>query len=340
MARIATDGAEMGDFYFWTYYTGSGLSASTAQKRSGAYSYYFNQSNQHYCYKTLPSTYDELYFRVAIYPVTVFSNPSPFFYWLSGTTILGGLRLGNNPRFLNAYVGGTWVAAGTLPTYLNTWYLIETRVKLADSNGYIQVKIDGIMDINYTGDTKPGSETTMNGFRINPLTNDNLNFGTCYFDDIAVNDISGGSDNSWCGDGRIIFLKPNADGDTTQLMGSDGNQTDNWALVDEIPPSSADYTEGTTSGETDLYNLTASGLSNVNILRVWPEARAIDTVAEGGQIYLPVKTNSVQYDGTAVSLLTSYTKYLTGDVRTVNPQTGSAWTVSELDALQVGAKLV
>jgi hypothetical protein len=160
-----------------------------------------------------------------------------------------------------------------------------------------------------------------------------------YYDDLAINDTSGGADDSWCGDGRIIALTPNANGDLSQLTGSDGNSTDNYLLVDDVPSNGdTDYVEGSTVDQKDLYNLTACGLTGVIIKRVWAASRSRDTVAAGGLISLVVKTNSTEYAGTDRALATSYAEVL-GDIHTVNPNTSGAWSTSDLDALQVGPKL-
>lgn len=337
MTRIFTDGAEFGDGLFWNVggsTSGQG-NASTTQKRSGAYGYYFFNASAG-AVKNITGI-SEFYLRFGLYIVSN-NSIAPIIRWRNSTTELGSLRHDGDLSKLKFYTStSTLVATSNSTVGIGAWYLIEIYVNIADS-GNLNIKIDGTVDagMTFAGDTKPGTATTV----------DNLMFvstGTgysFYIDDLALNNVSGGVDDSWPGDGHIIKLTPNANGDSSTWVGSDANSTDNYLLVDDIPASATDYVEASSSGDTDLYNLSASGLSSVTIHRVWPEARAADTVAEGGQIYLPVKAGTTQADGTAVSLLTTYTKQILGDVRTVNPDDSAAWEVSDLDSLQAGVKVV
>lgn len=70
--------------------------------------------------------------------------------------------------------------------------------------------------------------------------------------------------SSWLNNGWVYLISPNANGTYSQLTGSDGNSTDNYALVDEVPVSTADYAEATSTGLKDSYNggsLPASAIS-------------------------------------------------------------------------------
>ena len=53
--------------------------------------------------------------------------------------------------------------------------------------------------------------------------------------------------------------------------------------------------------------------------------------------YVHIKTNGVEYNGTEETVTTSYATY--SYQWNTNPQTGSAWTWDEIDALQIGVGL-
>src|SRR3989304_5953104 len=325
MARIFTDGAEFGDLLFFSVVSGPFI-ISSFYVRTGLYSY--RAAAGTYGQKQF-SSLSEAYYRFSI----AFDNLActDFFKWLSSSTELGSLRRNNSTGKIDVYVGtSTYVASSTINPTLGTIYLIEVYIKIADSGGVIQVKIDGVLDITFTGDTKPGANTTFDTVRY---------YGGSqywYFDDLAMNDTTGSVDNSWCGDGKVILLKPNANGDSSQWDGSDGNQVDNYLLVDDIPSDDdPTYVQSAILANKDLYNLAASGLSDVAILRVFGEARARDLVAEGQKAALVLKTNGGVYEGPGNSLLTSYNR-IVGPVYRLNPQSGLEWSVAELDAAQVG----
>lgn len=333
MARVYTDGAENGDVLFFDggY---AGITASTLVARSGNYSY--RCANVVWGTKTITPV-SEGYWRFSFYRNDV-SQGARIFYWYSDATELGSLRIQATTNKLEAYRSQIDLAAvGSLALSPNTQYIIEIYVKIADSGGSIKVKIDGLptLDIDYTGDTKPGTQTTINSVRYTQPQNSSAVY---YFDDLAMNDTTGSVDNSWCGDGRVIILPTNDDGDVTMLIPSSG--IDNWAMVDEIPnDGDTTYVMGSGINDYDLYTLSDSSLADVNILRVWPASTSRKTIATPGKLAFMLKTNGVEYTQSGLDLLTSYAR-VTGSGYIDNPQTGVDWTISELDALQVGIKIV
>ncbi len=338
MTRVFTDGAEMGDLLFFDALSGSNYSASTVQKRSGAYAYLINNTTNAVMSKTVTAV-SEFYLRVGLYIGSATVNGSYYlFSWKSGSTTIGSVRFLDNgsTKHLMLYVGASLVATTTFNVTYSSWFLFELHVKIADSNGVVEVKIDGVADATgtFTGDTKPDTNTTINTIS---FTGTDWNM-VMYFDDLAMNDVNGGVDDTWCGDGKIIILKPNANGDSSDLVGSDGNSTDNYLLVDEVPSDGdTTYVESTVVDDYDLYNLEACGLSGVTINRVQVVARGRDTAASGGEIGLRVKTNSSEYTSSNIALVTTYTQDLRGPEYLTNPQSAGEWSTSELDALQVGA---
>jgi hypothetical protein len=256
------------------------------------------------------------------------------FQWYKGANLLGSLRIDQTSHKLKLYVSNTLVATGTIEILAGSFYSFEIHVKIDNTNGVLETRIDGVPDVSYSGDTQPGSDTTIDRL----YYADGGGATTIYLDDLAMNDTTGSVDNSWCGDGHIVRLKPNMAGDVTMLTPSSGS--DNWDMVDEVPhDADASYVESSGSGDYDLYNLTASGLSNVAILRTWVEARARDLVAEGANLAFVLKTEGSEFTGSNHALLTSYGR-IVGDERRKNPQTDADWTVGELDAAQVGPKVM
>lgn len=322
MARLLTEGFESGDVVF--FQSGNAAIVSSAGNfRSGLYS--AGLPGYGTATRILDSSYSELYIRYAT-KVGGFN----FGWWNSGTQ-LGGIRRNGSTNKIEIYTStGTLVATGAISIILGTWYVLEIRVKIADSGGVISVKVDGVQDATFTGDTKPGAETTFDNFK---WTGDNT-----YLDDIAINDTFGAVDNSWCGDGRVIALTPNGNGDLSQLTNQLGNSTDNYSYVDEKPSDGdTDYVQGSTVDQKDLYALTDCGLTGISISRVWAESRSRDTVAAGGLLALTIKTNSTEYSSADIALLNTYSRVIGTDYP-LNPNTGVAWTIAQVDALQAGPK--
>jgi len=324
MGRLFTDGAEFQDNLFWSS-IGSGSGASAGQKRSGTHSYTASGINS-YLNKILPSTYTEWYSRIAVYiSATHSSLRIPAFR--SGSNEVSSLRF--TTQYPTLYVNNVLVATSGILVPLNTWTLLETHFKI-DNSGIFELKVEGVNAASYSGDTLI-TYSSMDGI----LWNNQVSQLVTYVDDLALNDITGVVDNSWCGDGRVGLLKTNANGDNIDFVPSAGS---NYENVDDIPnDGDTTYNQGLVSGEYDLYNLEASGLSNVSILRGWIEARVRKMRASSETVLLGLKTDGTEYWNDSHDLQTNYSSIRRD--HTINPKTGSPWTVADLDALQIGMKV-
>lgn len=325
MTRIFTEGFEFGVFNGFVITAGT-PSIVTSPVRSGSYCINASATSM---YRDILST-NEIYFRFG-YNTNNNNSAHQRFQWLNGATLLGHIRL--EGQHFTAYTSGsTLVSTGSLFIPLNTWFLLEAYIKIDNSVGRIVVKIDGITDIDFTGDTQPASLTTIS--RIGLAMPGGIE--NHYLDDIAINNTVGETDSGWCGDGHIVLLKPVMDGDTLQLIPSSGSS--HWSLVDETPPNTTDYVSGSVVGEYDLYNLTDFSVANASVKRIWGESRSLDTVAEGGTVSIGIKVSGEGEDwGTDSPVLTTYTRVLGKEYR-ATPSGSTVWTSDNLNNLQVGIK--
>lgn len=333
MARLFTDGAEYGDLLFFDNINGT-PSASTTQKRTGAYSYFLSAGNWGEKYIT---AIDEIYVRIA------FWFPLSYDYYAcfsirNGATDL--VVLVNDPSThkmevrMSSYLG-TLLYTSNDAILLGQWFFVELHYKIHDSAGVVELKFNGISQGSaFVGDTKPGAEADFDTMHYYSQSG-----GGFYIDDIAGNDINGGVDDSWCGDGHVELLVPSGNspdgGWTDDFTGSDADSTDNYALVDEVPPNAADYVESSTPGDQDRYALTDFSGAGKQILRVWVEGRALDTIPEGAQMKLGLRLASADYLSSAITLSSIYGAVL-GTVYKQNPATGPAdWIDSDIDNAQI-----
>ena len=326
MARLFTSGIETGGTS--EFEAISGMTASTVAPHTGVYAVR-GTVNSHYVQKTVaPSPSDEIYIRTWWYP-TGNDNGIVLLVGTSDSTLDVRFNYINNAFTIRR--GTTVIATGTyLVPSLNRWYMLELYAKLANSpNGVATLKIDGNVDIAFTGgDTLSSASAAITYVRF-----------VCgaatagYHDDIAINDTSGAADNSWCGDGRVIGIKPDAVGDQADFTPSAGA---NWENADDVP-SDDDTTcnESATDGHIDLLNLEACGLSSVAIRGVDVKWTARKTIANGDKQRAKIKTGGTVYDGATDKVLTTSYKTYAESWRT-NPNTSIAWTIADIDALQVG----
>jgi len=333
MTRIVTDGAEMGDLTIFNGGFTASVTNTTSNPSSGSRCYRFvNPSGT----ISVPSN-SEYFVRTRIRPDSIGVNNLQVLIWRNGTTTLGNIIV-NTANNMVVTVTGSSGSSAVAGVPSAQYSLFETHVKIANTGGVIECAIDGVPIFGFTGDTQPASLTTIDNFQWGAA-------GTIpfYMDDIAINDTAGLNDNTWCGDGRVLLMTPDADGDTIELTRGGTDSGANWSQVDEIPPNNdTDYVYSTGSGQYDLYQFTSGSLivpADSTIARVWVEARSRETAADGDSIQLGIKSGGTENWSSDIAVTTAYNRYVGTDML-VNPVSATTWTISDLDALQAGVKVV
>jgi len=327
MTRLLTDGAEFGDGLFFEL---NPPNVYTSPVRSGVYCYGVQSFAGPPAVKLLPSHISEFYFRFCSYISWVGDQACNLCYFTHVGTQVVGLYLDTSGK-LNFTVGGSIVATGIYPFVDSYWHLIDMHIAIGTS-GSLQCKLDGVMDMDYSGNTRGNSETQVD--RVYFDSGFHLGFyPTHYFDDIAMNDLNGSDDNTWCGDGHVELLRPNAEGSLDEWTPSSGSV--HYAMVDDFPPNGdTDYVGTILPNKQELFNLSAFDDTNKLVRRVYSEMRARDMSAVGQVLKLGVKTSGSTYLCAADRVLTYNYLCVKGDEMLVNPATGSAWDKTALDALQ------
>ena len=273
----------------------------------------------------------ELYFRFA----THMGGRETTLYFINGGTTLCTIVITRNNLISISCNGLT--DTGTHTILAGYWYLIEVHIKIDNTVGVVEVKVDGLDDCDVSGDTE-GAASTITSLYLTTAYSSAAPGGTNYFDDIALNDTAGGVDDSWCGDGRIIVIKPN--GDTATLDLTPSAAVGHYTLVDEVPADGdTTYVEGSVDDEEDIYDLEACGLGDVIIARIWTEARVKDTASSGKSVALiTLASGGAEVSGGDVALTGTYTTKVLGTEELVNPVDSAAWEVADIDALQGGPR--
>jgi len=140
------------------------------------------------------------------------------------------------------------------------------------------------------------------------------------------------------GAGATETLRPNAAGDETLIEDQyPDTGEEHWEDVDEAS-SDGDSTyvfTGFWDWQEDLYNIAdhseGSG-GDINYVKVYAVARG--TKVNQSSLFMHIKTNGVEHNGTWTQVTTSYATY--SYQWNTNPQTGNPWTWDEIDALQIG----
>ena len=137
----------------------------------------------------------------------------------------------------------------------------------------------------------------------------------------------------------IKILRPNADGDLTEFEDLIGAPT-HWEAVDEeVADDATTHVGSDVAGSTDLFALTDSGLAagtTINSITVYERVRREGSNDEDWQITIRSGNTSAYsptFSETPTWVERSY-QWVT------DPNTGGAWTVAAVDALQAGAYVV
>lgn len=243
MALLWFEGFESGGCAAETWWGGIGTGHGG---RSGSYAMYPTSFGQNIgFFKTLPSAENELYIQMAQYLYA--GSNGPILRWYKGGTVLGSLYY-NSDGYLRFYRGDSATLLATTPNNLYgmyTTHLIEVYVKIHGSTGVCTLRINGVQVLTYTGNTQPGSDTTIDGVRI-----EQMNSYGGWIDDVVINSASGSTSNTWPSGAKMFFLVPTGAGANTNWTPSTGS---NYACVDEKPPVMTDYIKTNANDIEDTY---------------------------------------------------------------------------------------
>lgn len=279
----------------------------------------------------------EVYAGFAFYQTGSNSNlASDRICFLSGGTNIQLSIRWVNATTLGAYRGSTLLASGASPEPIAFWVYIEVYFKVHASAGRAVVKVNGATIIDFTGNTDNQSTGVVDAVRFVGLPDSNT---TMYADDFYLLDsvdataTQGAPFNNFLGDVRVYTLSPSGAGTDTQMTPSSGA---NYTCVDEKPYSAADYVQGS-AGQRDTYateDLAGAGA----VLAVQAVAIAKKTDAGALSAKTAIRSGGAVYAGTATALGTSDAALTT--IHGTNPATSAAWTVSGVNAAEVGAEVV
>ncbi|MDF2751654.1 MAG: hypothetical protein K0S82_36 [Gaiellaceae bacterium] len=234
--------------------------------------------------------------------------------------------------------GGVQLGSDSAVTIaLNTWYYVEVKVTIHDSAGVAGLKINGVDQVNLTGqDTQNGGSAQADLITFGGAGTSA--FGNIDIDDIYMCDGTGSSPtNDYLGDVRVDALDPNGNGNSSQFTGSDGNSVDNYALVDESPPNGdTDYVESATVGNKDTYAYENHPLSAGTVYGVQVNVNARKTDAGTRKIVSVARLSGTEVDSAEHSLSSTYQYFR--DIRETKPGGGS-WSIADINGAEFGQKV-
>lgn len=309
MSRVIEfcDGAERGDVSWW-----SSANATIASGVGEHGSYCYLLGNSQGAQKTITTPMSEFYFKCYVK------------FFGAGSTLSIAFRAGNTSlvtltqdiTLIRLNITGATTGNTGNNSISFGWQCLEVHYKINDTVGDLTVKMDDVQVFTFSGDTKPGADSTIDNLYLSVSGAANA----AYIDDFALDTAD------WCGLGYYIGLTANGAGDVTQWTPTGAANYQNVS----IPANDSTFNTGTT-GQTDNYAMTTTTIGAADVLRVIPWARASNSA--GGTIGIGLKTESTNYTA-SVATPTALT-WLAGSEYINNPNTGNTWQQAEFDALQM-----
>lgn len=210
--------------------------------------------------------------------------------------------------------GTTYTSVGTGPTVsTGTWYMGELAVSCGTGAvDYGEARLDGTSFASSSTlsitDSAPGMIVRLGSFGVGHTSTH-----TVFIDDVACNDGSGASQNSWPGSGKLVLLKPTSDNARVGYVTGAAGTTSLFDAVNNLPPTGAATGTATnrihspTNNATDTYdaNLTTyttagvAGTDQVNVVDLHANVGgATTTVANQA---LQMISNPVIAEGTSIA---------------------------------------
>lgn len=175
-----------------------------------------------------------------------------------------------------------------------------------------------------------------------------------YWDDIAINDNSGSSQNSYPGNGYVYRLSPAAAGDSntfTRQTGGTAGDTNNFTRVNETTPDNAtSYNGSSTLNEEDLFRvtqLTFPGGTTFAVVETGVVFRN-STADATGSFLVEIEKTTGGTKATSASIIPNSTTWSLNTITNTTPQLSplilykdpdtASWTPTTINSMQIGYK--
>lgn len=262
MARLWTSGGEWGDTTAeaagGSGFAANGVTLSTVNPRTGTYAWR-QTTNARAVYSFAGGAFATTYYvRAYVYVSAIPTFATP----LIGIGAAGnfyGISINTDGTLLMIDRNTNQVGSASAVVSAGTWLMLEASISVASSGAAVvqQARLDGVSFATGNGGTLsvvPGEVHFAGNTGTIPTVDS---------DDIAFNDSTGASQNTWPGEGKVVLLKPvsdNAAGTGWTLGTGTASGGNAFAAVDNTPPLGvADLTAG--SDPKQIRN----AMSNANV---------------------------------------------------------------------------
>jgi hypothetical protein len=256
-----------------------------------------------------------------------FETEASFLSLIDGTTEAIQICMTMDGKLkLKTYYSSAWqtIATSTFILNANVWYYFEIQIVCTSATNFnYELRLGGTTVFSGSDTHKLGAHTYIDGFWIY-----GYNWkGTLTVDDVyATNGATG-----FLGNVRVETIYPSGDSGTVQWTPS-ANGT-HYTLVDENPvDDNTTYVEDSTSGHIDLYDF--ANLSVLNSIKGAMVCVDCEDTSANSTLQVQCVSGATTVNSANLTVITSYTTV--SNILETDPNTNSAWSVSNFNAAQFG----
>lgn len=247
----------------------------------------------------------------------------------------------NNDGTLKVMRNGTLLATASVANAINvnTWYHIELKTKIDPSTGTYELRVNGVNVASGTGaNTRASSNSSANQFALITKTvqNGNASVDTLYAKGVYVLDDSGSVANDFLGMVRVTCLRPSKKGNYSDWTPTFGDNL--GGIEDNVIDGDYSFNMSGSAGQIDTFEMQDCPAASGTVYGIQHVIGARQDPGAARTIAALQRSSSTDYAGTTQSLSALYQFLL--DIRTLNPATSAGYTVSEVNAMEAGYKLV
>jgi hypothetical protein len=259
--------------------------------------------------------------------------------WKDSTTKQCSLsfELNGELKFWRGDVANGLVSTSGANMRSGRWYYIEIKVKIHNSTGTVDIKINGVSKLSATGlNNRAGANNQATRIALHGSSNGGNNFR---YDDWYVCDNQGSNNNDFLGPQKVSTISPTGDHGTNQWTAT-GTGTTHADRVKELgADSSTTYVSDSTSGDTEEWDYanTPSDLTSIKGILLCTVFETDSGTAFSVKNHINSGGTSSDDSGTAgVNGTYNQTCFLAEN----DPNTSALWTKTNLDAALFGVKTV
>lgn len=224
------------------------------------------------------------------------------------------------------------------------WYYIEMKWEIANSTAAdVVVKVNGttVITLAAGADTQATANAYVTHWKMGATDVDSGANSLQRMDDIYIADLTGSGNaiRDFTGDVRVTTLRPTGNGNSTQLLNTAGNSTNNYLYVDD--PTDVDddstYVESSTVGNKDTYAHGDLAANITNVLAVAINTSARKTDAGTREISHVTRMGSTDYNSANVSLASTYV--INQTIQESRPSDSAAWASSDVNSAEFGVEV-